>query len=618
MSDDCVIGRSSVFGNMGGEGQRYHATGVAVPPGIQHGADTSGAVVHDADPHARAFQAFGQPLAVIPNDELCRVTRTGETEANVPGFSVLDGVVGRLAGDVVDVGGHQVIFQKDLLVVPEATPHTVDLLDIAAQFGKGQLQPLFGDIDRAQATGNTVRLADRILNKIPGFVNGREVRSRQLGELFAHDGLHHFNPQQVRAQIVVQVLPQLAALALADIDHLQLQAFGLRAVIHGEQHTPALPDVNALGVDYTGAHFALGIDKVDVHVAYATAVVEQAGQTVEVGRRVEDRQIGKLGVLDRGRGAGDQVQEARVGIDQPAGLPVGDEDPAGTGMKGLGEEFLAFFQCLGGLAALGHFRLDFTAVGLQTVHETVVVDGQVADLILAGEVHACGEIALRGACQPVFQLPQGAGDAAGDGKRGRQNQHQDDQNRREDDVAQRFERSIKLFPVTGGGDDPVVVRNVVVNHDFLAIADFAGIAPAVHQLAGFGFALMPHQVDSVGIPGIPQVPGEHRMHHHLPLAVDDVAVAGLAEIERQNAVLEFRYIDQLAELLAVGGHRDDPVPRLEEGHVQRLGAGGGLSRILPFILQVALLAPDLLLDEWERRKVDPHHGGSGVFHRQAA
>ena len=103
----------------------------------------------------------------------------------------------------------------------------------------------------------------------------------------------------------------------------------------------------------------------------------------------------------------------------------------------------------------------------------------------------------------------------------------------------------------------------------------------------------------------------------LPVASQHEGVAVAPEPLGGDAAAEIVQLHQLAELLAVGAGRDDPVPGLVIGHVQGLGARDLVPRVAPVVLQVAAAALLLLPHEGEVRDIAPHVGGHGMHPHEA-
>ena len=218
---------------------------------------------------------------------------------------------------------------------------------------------------------------------------------------------------------------------------------------------------------------------------------------------------------------------------------------------------------------------------------------------LVGSLHGQGiERAFPHTGDPLRQINEGSsqGPADGKGRRPRQGRR-----KQQDDPGYPGKLGpgqVELFKATRGRHDPVHLREVAEHEEPLPRRGCSGVLPEVGEAP----ALFRQEfADERFLRGVPQLQDvlalQVGVDEEVALGIHQEWVPRCSEAERQDLVPEVRSLDELAELVPAGRYGDDPVPGLEEGHVESHGLRAAFSRVCPRVFQVAQGPPDLLLDE---------------------
>ena len=176
-------------------------------------------MAHDPEPQARgADRHVGNALAVVLDREVPGLARTGEREDDLARLTVLDRVVHRLLGDVVQVRRHPDVGHQDRLGALEPTGDVEQILDLHRPLLERGHEALCVREHRHQAAGQLAGLVDGVVHQTHDLGRMGRLGRVRLGQLLRQHLAHERDAGQVLAQPVVQVLADLALLPAADLE----------------------------------------------------------------------------------------------------------------------------------------------------------------------------------------------------------------------------------------------------------------------------------------------------------------------------------------------------------------------------------------------------------------
>jgi hypothetical protein len=197
-------------------------------------ANEARAKIHDAEAHAVSSALGGsgaldgQSLAVVGDLELQTLRAALETDANLAGAGMFHRVVHGFLGDAIQVDGDRRFDEADILRARKRASRAASALNELGKFRERVAEVAIFERDGSKAAGETARLDDGLANVLIELARGGE--ERRSGEGFAERIGHERKRGEVLADAVVQIVPNGAALALADFQEFTLQppALGFR------------------------------------------------------------------------------------------------------------------------------------------------------------------------------------------------------------------------------------------------------------------------------------------------------------------------------------------------------------------------------------------------------
>ena len=188
-----------------------------------------------------------EPSSVTPQPQAIVVVREGDLDLRRIG--VLDGVVDGLLRDAEEVGGRGVIGHADVALRAEPAGHVEDALRLVGELLEGVHQPLGLHVHGREEAGEVAHLSERPIDE------GRKLASvLRFGPIRGAEPLRENLTEERGAgellpELVVEVLPDPAALELGRLDHLALQPFPLGHVEAAGEDARQPADLDELGRD---------------------------------------------------------------------------------------------------------------------------------------------------------------------------------------------------------------------------------------------------------------------------------------------------------------------------------------------------------------------------------
>src|ERR1700722_9160789 len=128
---------------------------------IERTPDHSGAVLHDADPHALVAESGGgHSDAVIMHSQRRQCIDCIQFDADLPGVRVADGIVDGLLGDAEEMQRDSIVCQVERSAAIYETGSLHGGLHFGSHVAQGGLKALRTELERGKSTGQLANLLE--------------------------------------------------------------------------------------------------------------------------------------------------------------------------------------------------------------------------------------------------------------------------------------------------------------------------------------------------------------------------------------------------------------------------------------------------------------------------